>query len=216
MKYKRLSAVFVLSIVVNNIACTYLVVKMGAEQKQASEEENLAHHNNETVGHWRALPGVVPCLDGGLQNVHNFGVMQANGWRFHVTHYCCPSNNPINVNYGRCGTTTFWGFYSGQNGWAAARFKGAGTGTISFGECHGGNARAFLNNVQIGHASANQLAVVVPFNYRPGDELKLQEDAGGIVKINYLRLACAYPQPHYYPHRHPYYHRRYKYPYFSG
>ena len=127
-----------------------------------------------------------PCPDSGLQNVQNRAAMTPAGWILDV--------DPDTTNYaGHCGSSTFWGYKVGAPiGRVSAVFKGFGSATLNFGMCYvGGTTKVYLNNLLIGSAAANQKSVgLVPFNYKPGDTLKLEEEGGGIIIINSLQIAC--------------------------
>ena len=100
------------------------------------------------------------------------------------------------ILYNEEGYTTFWGCTSGSKvAYVVATFQGSGRGTLDFGNCHPvENPSAtivYLNDIRIGAADPNNKSVVISFDYKRDDVLKITEQGTAIIKINSLKLeAC--------------------------
>ena len=85
-----------------------------------------------------------------------------------------------------------------DKGYASATFRGSGNANLDFGNCwkpttYSSVVAVYLNGRLIGIARQNQDSVIVNFNYKKGDVLKLSNgyDAKAIIKINsFLLQAC--------------------------
>ena len=95
------------------------------------------------------------------------------------------------IIYNAGGYDTFWGHVWGSKaGYVKAIFKGSGTGILDFGNCFpfGGVTIVYLNDIRIGAAGSNKTSVVISFDYKRDDVLKVSDEGTGIMKINSLKL----------------------------
>ena len=116
--------------------------------------------------------------------------MKQAGWNIDVGTFGAARDRP----YGTCMNyiPTFFGYKHGRElGRISAEFKGTGSAILNFGNCWKyGVTKAYLNNIMISSAAKGQNSIVVSFDYKPKDTLKLEEVESGVIKINALQLSC--------------------------
>ena len=109
--------------------------------------------------------------------------MESNGWVFHGTKGCGNGNW-----YGDCGTES-WYCSGASIGSISTNFKGSGMATLDFGNCYKkGMVMVFVNGVSKSDANENEKSKIIKFKFDAGDELKITEKEGGIIKLNSFKV----------------------------
>ena len=125
---------------------------------------------------------------GDLADLSSKAAMESNGWVYHGKKGCGNGNW-----YGDCGTES-WYCTGSEIGSISTKFKGTGLATLDFGNCYKeskkGMVEVFVKSakskkwVSKGDANKNEKSKSIKLEFSPGDELKITEKNGGIIKLN--------------------------------
>ena len=121
--------------------------------------------------------------------------MEANGWRFDLTHDGSNWNDHTYKQVGlKCGPEANWYGWSEHSsvGTLSAILKGSGEVTIDFGNCwQEGNVKLYLDSALIFTAPSETKSIIKSFSFTHGSMLKIKdEDGNAVISLNSITFNC--------------------------